>query len=91
LHIDIERTQLRFFLGVDIRNELQCVHVYRYTNPIAHFGVDILFFTSGTSDPLQVEFKVCLELFTVELEIADLRQSIKSLYELHSIRLAGGH
>ena len=40
---------------------------------------------------LQVEVKVCLQLFHVKLEVAHLRQLVHLLDEEHSVVLGGCH
>ena len=75
LHIDVKSAENGVFLGVDVRNQLQGLHLDRDTDPIAEGCVDVLgvqVMTSVAADLLQVEVEIGLKLFHIELEVADL-------------------
>ena len=76
LHIDVKSAENGVFLGIDVRDQLQGLHLDGDSNPIAEGGVNVLgvqVMTSVAADLLKVEIEVRLQFLHIELEVAHLR------------------
>ena len=90
LHVNIQRAKHSLLLRVDVRDQLQSLHVNGDTDPVTKLDIDVLcikLVLRVAANLLQVQIEVRLQLAHVELEVAHLRQFVHLLNKQHGVVL----